>query len=138
MIKYLILLETPNMMSINVELFQWFINFFDKITSHSGIKNENIPNKKLPEELHKPFIRKFNNIKVHSPFIDNIWGADFTDVQLISRFNIGVRCSLCVIDIYSKYAWVIPLKDEKGVSITNAFRKTLKESNRKPIKNMGW
>ena len=125
------------MMSINVELFQWFINFFDKNTSHSGIENENIPNKNLPEELHKLVIRKFNNIKVHSPFIDNIWGADFTDVQLISKFNRGVRFSLCVIDIYSKYTWVIPLKDEKGVSITIAFRKTLKESNRKPNKNMG-
>ena len=124
-------------MSINVELFQWFINFFDKNTSHSGIENENIPNKNLPEELHKLVIRKFNNIKVHSPFIDNIWGADFTDVQLISKFNRGVRFSLCVIDIYSKYTWVIPLKDEKGVSITIAFRKTLKESNRKPNKNMG-
>ena len=47
-------------------------NFFDKKTSSGAIKNENIPNKKLAEELHKPFIRKSNKGKVHSSFIDNI------------------------------------------------------------------
>ena len=55
-------------------------------------------------------------------------------MQLISKFNKGFRFLLCVIDIYSKYAWVIPLKDKKGVTITNAFQKMLKESNRKPNK----
>ena len=88
----------------------------------------------LTEELHKPIIRKFNKGKVHSPFIDNIWGADLADVQLISKFSKGFRFLLCVIDIYSNYAWVIPLKDKKGTTITNAFQKILKESNRKPNK----
>ena len=55
-------------------------------------------------------------------------------MQLISKFNNGFRFSLCVIDIFSKYAWVIPLKDKKGVSIVNAFQKILKESDRKPNK----
>ena len=53
-------------------------------------------------------------------------------MQLISKFNKGFRFLLCVIDIYSKYVWVIPLKDKKGITITNAFHKILKESNRKP------
>ena len=61
--------------------------YFDKKTSGSGIKNENISNKELAEELHKPIIRKFNKIKVHSPFIDNIWGIDLADMQLISKSN---------------------------------------------------
>ena len=52
-------------------------------------------------------------------------------MQLISKFNPRFRFLLCVIDIYSKYAWVIPLKDDKGTTITNAFQKILKESNRK-------
>ena len=65
--------------------------FFDKKTSGSGIKNENISNKELAEELHKPIIRKFNKIKVHSPFIDNIWGIDLADMQLISKSNKGFR-----------------------------------------------
>ena len=55
--------------------------FFYKKTSGSGIKNESISNKQLAEELHKPIIRKFNEKKVHSPFIDNIWGADLADMQ---------------------------------------------------------
>ena len=55
-------------------------------------------------------------------------------MQLISKFNKGFRFSLCVIDIFSKYAWVVPLKDKKGITITNAFQKILKESNRKPNK----
>ena len=50
-------------------------------------------------------------------------------MQLISEFNKGFRFLLCVIDIYSKYAWVIPLKDKKGVTITNVFQKSLDESN---------
>ena len=56
-------------------------------------------------------------------------------MQLISKFNRGFRFLLCIINIYSKYAWVIPLKDKKkGITFTNAFQKILKESNRKPNK----
>ena len=62
--------------------------FSDK-SYDSGIKNENISNKELAEELHKPIIRKFNNRKVHSPLIDNIWGEDLGDMQLLSKFNKG-------------------------------------------------
>ena len=108
--------------------------FLDKSTSGSGIKNKIISNKELPEELHKPIIRKFKKRKVHSSFIDNISGADLADMQIISKFSKGFRFLLCVIDIYSKYAWVISLKDEKGISITNAFRKIIKKSNREPNK----
>ena len=56
-------------------------------------------------------------------------------MQLISKFNKGFRLLLCVIDIFCKYAWVIPLKDKKGISIVNAFQKILKESEKRP--NMG-
>ena len=55
-------------------------------------------------------------------------------MQLISKFNEGFRFLLCVIDIFSKYAWVIPLKDKKGVTITNAFQKILDKPGRKPNK----
>ena len=61
-------------------------------------------------------------------------GADLADMQLISKFNKGFRFLLCVIDIFSKYAWVVPLKDKKGISIVNAFQKILDDSNRKPNK----
>ena len=55
-------------------------------------------------------------------------------MQLISKFNKRFRFLLCVIDIFGKYAWVVPLKDEKGVSIVDAFQKILDYSNRKPNK----
>ena len=106
----------------------------DKKTSGSSTKNKIISSEELAEELHKPIIRKFKKIKVQSTFIDNIWGADLADMQLISKFNKGIRFLLYVIDIFSKYAWVIPVKDKKGITITNAFQNILKESNRKPNK----
>ena len=53
-------------------------------------------------------------------------------MQLISKFDNGFRFLLCVIDIFSKYSWVFPLKDKKGVSIVNAFQKTLDKPGRKP------
>ena len=55
-------------------------------------------------------------------------------MQLISKFNKGFRFLLCVIDIYSKYAWFIPLKYKKGLSIVNVFQSIFKKSNRKPNK----
>ena len=55
-------------------------------------------------------------------------------MQLVSKFN--KVFFLCVIDIFSKYAWVIPLKDKKGIEITNTFQETLKESKPKP--NIKW
>ena len=105
---------------------------FDKKSSGNRNKNENISKKELAEELHKPIIRNFNKRKVQSLFIDNIWSADLADIQFISKFNKEFRVLLCLIDIYSKYAGVILLKDKKGTTITNAFQKVLNESNRKP------
>ena len=61
--------------------------FFDRKTSGGTVKNEIISNKELAEELHKPIIRKSNKRKVHSPFIDNIWGADLADKQLTSKIK---------------------------------------------------
>ena len=120
------------MMDINEVLRQCFINLLIKKNSGATVKNENISNKELAEELNKPFVRKFNKRKVQSLFMDSIWGSDLADMQLISKFEKGIRFLLYVIDIYSKNAWVIPLKDQKGITITNAFQKILKESNSKP------
>ena len=108
-------------------------NFFDSKVSGSGAKL--IPeNEQLANELHKPIIRKFEKRKVYSTFKDNIWGADLADMQLLSKYNKGIRFLLCVIDIFSKYAWVVPLKDKKGISIVKAFKIILKQSNKEPNK----
>ena len=62
---------------------------------------------------------------MYSSFKDNIWCVDLTDMQLISRYNKGIKYLLCVIDVFSKYAWVVLLKDNKGLSIVNGFQKNL-------------
>ena len=103
--------------------------FFDSKVSGSGAKL--IPeNEQLANEFHKPIIRKFEKRKVYSTFKDNIWGVDLADMQLLSKYNKGIRFLLCVIDIFNKYAWVAPLKDKKGIRIVKAFQIILKQSNR--------
>ena len=110
---------------------------FDKKAKGSGLAN-NKENIQLADELHKPITRKFKKRKVYSSFRDNIWGADLADMQLLSKFNKGFRFLLCVIDIFSKYAWIILLKDKKGISIVNRFQKRfqriINNSKRKPSK----
>ena len=109
--------------------------FGKKSASGSGVSNNEIKqNIQLAEELHKPFIRNFKKRTVYSEFKDNIWDADLADMQLITNLNKGFRFLLYIIDIFSKYAWVFPLKNKKGITITNSFQKILKESNRKPNK----
>ena len=103
---------------------------FDKKSSGSGV----MPNQKLPNELRKSIIRKFKRGKVYSSFKDKIWGVDLADMQLISKCNIGIKYLLCVIDLFSKYAWVVALKDRKGVTIVNAFQNILDSLKRKPNK----
>ena len=105
--------------------------FFDKKSSGSGIANE--PNYQLANELHKPIIKKFKKRKVYSSFRDNIWGVDLADMQSLSKYNKGNKYLLCAIDLFSKYAWVVPIKDKKGTSIVNAFQKIISEG-RKPNK----
>ena len=100
----------------------------------SALELANNKNIQLADELHKPIIRKFKKRKVYSSFRENIWGVDLADMELFSKFNKGFRFSLCAIDIFSKYTWVVPLKDKKGMSIVNAFQKILKESDRKSNK----
>ena len=69
-----------------------------------------------------------------SSFKDNIWGFDLADMQLISKYNKGIRYILCAIDLFSKYAFVVPLKDKRGPTIVNAFQSILNSSKRKPNK----
>ena len=119
-------------------------NFFDKKSSslersakhvmETGIKKLKNSSLILADELHKPVIRKFNKRKMYSQFKDNIWGVDLADTKLLSKQNKGIKYLLCVIDLFSKYAFVVPLKDKKGFSVTNAFNKIIKQSGRKPNK----
>ena len=97
------------------------------------LKMKNISNNELAEELRNQITRRFEKLKVHSFSMYHIWHVDLTDIHLISKFNKAIRLS-CVIDIFSEYAWIIPLTDKKDVKITNASQKILAESNCKPNK----
>ena len=71
--------------------------------------------------------------KVHSSFRDNIWGVDLADIQSLSKYNKGIKYLLYVIYLLSKYAWFLPLKDKRGITIVNAFQKIISKG-RKPNK----
>ena len=105
---------------------------FDKKSTGSGVANNEIKqNLKLAEELHKPIIRNFKKRTVYSGSKDNIWRVDLADMPSLSKYNKGIKYLLSAIDLFSKYAWVVHVKDKKGVSIVDDFQKILKESNRK-------
>ena len=109
-----------------------FFKFFQKETSSgAGIKNEIKENQQLANELHKPIIRKFKRRKVYVSSPDGTWGVDLSDMQLIAKYSKKNKHLLCVIDIFSKYAWVVPLKNKKGNTIVNAFQSILDCSKRK-------
>ena len=84
--------------------------------------------------FNKPTIRTFKKRSVYSSFKGNIWGVDLADMQLISKYNKGIRYLLSAIDRFSKYAWVLPLKDKKDINIVDAFQSILDNLG----KNMGW
>ena len=71
---------------------------------------------------------------MYSQLKDNIWEVDLADMQSLSRKNKNIKYLLCAIDLYSKYVFVVQLKDKKGISIVNAFDKIIKQSKRKPNK----
>ena len=95
--------------------------FFDKKSSGSGIAT--VLNYQLANELHRHTIRTFKRKKIYSSFRDNIWGVNLADMQSLSKYNRGIRYLLCAIDLFSKYAWAVPLKDKRAITIVNVFQK---------------
>ena len=88
----------------------------------------------LAEELHKPITRNFRKRRVISYGIDEIWDADLVEMQKYSKWNKGIKYLLMVIDVFSKYGWIVPLKDKKTESVGLAFDEIFKRSKRKPEK----
>ena len=81
----------------------------------------------------KQLFKNQKKIKFYSSFTDNIWGVDLADMQSLRKYKKGNKYLLCVIDLFNKYAWVVPLKDKKGTRIVNAFQKIISKG-RKPNK----
>ena len=122
------------MMDIKEGLLLWFTDFWIKSPQAVVlIYHQSLMNKWLKNYTNQ-FLEILKKRTVYSGFRDSIWGADLAEIQLISKFNKGFRFLLCVIDIFSKYTWVVCLKDKRGISLVNAFQKILHDSNRKPNK----
>ena len=85
----------------------------------------------LAEELHKPAIRKFQTRRVYVNGIDKIWAADLVDMQAFSKYNKGVKYLLTVVDIFSKYGWLIPLKNKTRTEVVGALQRYSKNENRR-------
>ena len=89
-------------------------------------------NEKLAEELHKPVIKKFKRKRT---FKDNIWAVDLAEMGSLSSKNRNFKYLLCVIDVFTKSAWIKPFRDKKkSKTVLNAVINIVSESNRKPNK----
>ena len=97
--------------------------FFDKKSTGSDVATK--PNYQLANELHRQIIRKLKRRKVCSIFRDNIWGVDLADMQSLSKYNKGIRYLLCTTDLFSKYAWVVPLNNRTEIAIVNALQRII-------------
>lgn len=86
----------------------------------------------LATELHKPVIRKFPRRRIYVPHIDHTWAADLVDMREFSKWNKGIKYILTVIDIFSRFGWMVPLKDKSGKATAEALKHIISTSKRKP------
>ena len=76
----------------------------------------------LANELHKPIRHKFPKRKVFAKNVDDIWAADLVEMKTLSKFNKGYKYLLTVIDVFSKYGWIVPIKNKTGLNMANALK----------------
>ena len=95
---------------------------------NTSIKNVEKQQQLLAKEVFSPQITKFRRERIIPLFKDETWSADLIDKSSLSKYNNNYKFILTVIDIFTKYAWAIPLKNKSGLSITNGFKIVLRES----------
>ena len=122
------LLEIVLIMDIKEHQQVWSISFLIKKEIGQSVSDQ------LAGELHESVIRKFKRRKVYAKFEDYIQAADLAEMESFSSKNKNVEYLLCVIDLFTKYAWVKPLKDRKDDTVLNTFIKIVNESTRAPNK----
>ena len=96
-----------------------------KTKNGKGRRGEKNWQKELADELHKPIKRNFTRRRVIVNHIDETWCSDIVEMQKFSRWNAGYRYLLMVLDVFSKYGWIVPLKDKKGETVMNAFKNNI-------------
>ena len=77
----------------------------------------------MSNELHKPVRRRFDKRTVFAKQVDDIWTADLVDMSSFSKSNKGYKYLLTVIEVFSKYGWIVPLKTKTGNEVAQPFRK---------------
>ena len=102
--------------------------FVDKKSSGSDVATK--PNYQLANEFHKQIIRKFKKRKIYSSFRYNIWSVDLAKMQSLSKYSKRIKYLLCTIDLFSKYAWFVPLKDKREITIVIAFQKIISKGHK--------
>ena len=95
-------------------------------------------NEELAQELQKPVIKNLEREKVYARFKDNIWAADLAAMELLSSKNLGVEYLLCVIDVFTKYVLIKPLKNKTSKTVNYGFNEIVIESKCQPYIIMGW
>ena len=88
----------------------------------------------LADELHKPIRRKFQKRKVFAKTVDDIWTADLVEMAPLAKFNKGYKYLLMIIDVFSKYGWIVPLKTKTGAAVAHAFKEVFHKSGRIPTR----
>ena len=88
----------------------------------------------LANELHKPIRRKFPKRRVFAKTVDDIWAADLVEMNTLSKFNKGYKYLLTVIDVFSKYGWIVPIKNKTGVNVASALKLIFEKDGRKPTR----
>src|SRR6218665_1975047 len=88
----------------------------------------------LAEELHRPVMKRFRKRRVEVRGIDEIWATYLVDMQSFAKYNDGIKYLLTVIDVFSKYGWIVPLQDKSGKSTADGFTNILSSSGKRPGK----
>ena len=103
---------------------EWFAKYFTKVIIGTKYKlGLGINGDIMAEEMHRPIRHKFKRRRVFVYTVDDIWSADLMDRHNIAKNNKGYKYILTVIDIFSKFAYAIPLKNKSSESIIEAFKK---------------
>ena len=111
-------------------------SFFKELKKHFVVTKKQVKNTLESSDvftLHYPTRKSFQTNRVFVSGIDQLWQADLVDVHSLAKENKWFKYLLTVIDVFSKFAWVVPLKTKDSLSVTNAFKKIL-EGSRKPVK----
>ena len=102
-----------------------------------GVKKKNAENldtwEGLANELHKPIKRHFTKRRVIAHKVDDIWYSDLVDMQKLSKWNRGYKYLLMVLDLFSKYGWIVPLKTKTGLEVSKAFESILEKNKPKML-----